>query len=357
MMEFLKTKAREYGAARWIITLFLLVLFLIAGFFQVSRVQLINNTITRFGMVGILVLSLVPMIQSGAGLNFGIPVGIISGLLAEAIVMEYRLSPLGGFLCSCLLGIIFGLILGYLYGKLLNMVKGDEMMIATYVGYSIIYFFQILWVSLPFKNPASVQGYKGEGLRVTISLDDYWRHILDDFWRISIYVGNDHNGQPEYLEIPTGTILVLALGCFLMWLFMRSKTGTAMTAVGSNPEYSRASGVNNNRMRTLSVMISTAVAAVGIIIYAQSFGFAQYYTAANNFTFPTVAAILLGGASVTKASITNVLLGAFLFQGVISMTPAVINSAIQIDMSDVLRMIITNGLIIYALTRKGGKHS
>ena len=51
----------------------------------------------------------------------------------------------------------------------------------------------------------------------------------------------------------------------------------------------------------------------------------------------------------------NVLLGAFLFQGVISLTPSVINSAIQLDISEVIRMIVTNGLIVYALTRKRGK--
>jgi simple sugar transport system permease protein len=67
--------------------------------------------------------------------------------------------------------------------------------------------------------------------------------------------------------------------------------------------------------------------------------------------FPAVAAILLGGASVHKASITHVIIGTFLFQGILTMTPSVINNIIQTDMSETIRIIISNGMILYALTR------
>ena len=62
-------------------------------------------------------------------------------------------------------------------------------------------------------------------------------------------------------------------------------------------------------------------------------------------------AILIGGASVHKASILNVVIGTFLFQGILTMTPSVINSLIETDMSEVIRIIVSNGMILYALTR------
>ena len=34
------------------------------------------------------------------------------------------------------------------------------------------------------------------------------------------------------------------------------------------------------------------------------------------------------------------------------MTPSVINSILQTDMSEVIRIIVSNGMIMYALTRK-----
>ena len=43
---------------------------------------------------------------------------------------------------------------------------------------------------------------------------------------------------------------------------------------------------------------------------------------------------------------------AVLFQGILTMTPSVMNSAIHTDMSEVIRIIVSNGMILYALTRK-----
>jgi simple sugar transport system permease protein len=137
-----------------------------------------------------------------------------------------------------------------------------------------------------------------------------------------------------------------------MWAFFHTKVGTAMTAVGSNPEFARASGISIDRMRTLSVILSTVLGAVGILIYQQSFGFIQLYMGPFYMAFPAVAAILLGGASVNKASLLNVVVGTFLFQGILTMTPSVINSLMQTDMSEVIRIIVSNGMILYALTRK-----
>ncbi len=353
----------RFGRAKLIILIFLLVLLAIAPSFGVSRVASVNDMITRFAMNSVLVLSMVPMIQSGCGLNFGVPVGLISGLLAEAIIMEFNWTGAKGFIASMGLALLIGAILGILYGLLLNRIKGDEMVIATYVGYAIIYFMNMMWLTLPFKNPASVQGYAGEGLRVTISLDKYWLHVFDD-WPgkpgegvvLNIPETIDGVEKIQKLKIPVGTILLFAAFCLLIWLYFRSKSGTAMTAVGSNPDYARAAGINVNKMRVTSVMMSTAIAAVGMVVYGQTYGFAQYYTAPQAFTFPTVAAILLGGASINKATIPNVIWGAFLFQGVLTLTPSVINSAIALDMSEVIRMVVTNGLIIIALTRKVKKN-
>jgi len=76
------------------------------------------------------------------------------------------------------------------------------------------------------------------------------------------------------------------------------------------------------------------------------------YNAPLYMAFPAVAAILLGGASVNKAGILNVVVGTFLFQSILTMTPSVINNILRTDMSEVIRILISNGMIIYALTRK-----
>ena len=342
-MNRIKDFIKDFGWPRIIIGLFLVSLFVAAPFFGVKEDMSLNDVIVRFGMNAILVLAMVPMIQSGCGLNFGIPVGLVAGLLGAVMSLEFNLTGMIGILVAFGIAIVAAVILGYGYGKLLNKVKGDEMIIATYVGYSFVFFMNILWIALPFKNPASVQGFKGEGLRVTISVQDYWFHQISDF--LSIKITNN-------FIIPTGMILFFIFMSLLVWGFFRTKVGTAITAVGSNPEFARAAGIDVDKMRTISVVISTVLAAIGMIVYQQSFGFIQMYNAPLAFVFPSVAAILLGGASVNKASITNVIIGTILFQGILTMTPSVINSAISIDVSEIIRIIVSNGMIVYALTRK-----
>ncbi|AEF85514.1 ABC transporter integral membrane protein [Treponema primitia ZAS-2] len=333
----------DFGWPRLIIFFFVVALFIAAPFVGVNADSSIKDVLVRFGQNGVMVLAMVPMMQSGAGLNFGLPVGIVAGLLGSTLAMQCEFTGALGFLMAILFSMPFALILGWLYGLLLNKVKGEEMTIAMYVGFSIVTFMAIMWLILPYTNPTMVWGYTGKGLRTTITLDGYWSRVLNNFLVIKI---------GPYFEFPTGAILFFILMAFIMWLFMRSRTGTALTAVGSNPDFARAGGVSVNHCRIIGVVISSIYGAIGILTYQQGFGFIQLYQAPLYMAFPAVAAILLGGASVNKASILNVVVGTFLFQSILTMTPSVINNVLQTDMSEVIRILISNGMIIYALTRK-----
>lgn len=341
-MNRIKTFIQDAGWPRIIIGLFLIALFIAAPSVKVRVDTSLSDTFTRFGMNAVMVLAMVPMIQAGCGLNFGLPLGIIAGLLGAVLTIEIGFTGALGFLTAIIIASGFALIFGYGYGVLLNRVKGDEMMIATYVGFSSVAFMCMVWLLVPLKSPNMIWGYGGSGLRTTITVEDYWLKILNDF--LAVKIG-------EKFVFPTGMFLFCALLCLIIWAFFKSKTGTALTAVGSNPDFARASGIKINKMRTISVVLSTWLGAIGILVYQQSFGFIQLYMGPFYMAFPAVAAILIGGASVNKASISNVLIGTFLFQGILTMTPSVINSVIQTDMSEVIRIIVSNGMIIYALTR------
>lgn len=332
----------SFGLPRLIIAGFLLLLFIMAPLVGANFFTQLTNTINRFGWNAVLVLAMVPMIHSGCGLNFGLPLGIISGLLGATLSIELGFTGGMSFFAAILLATPFALLLGTGYGWLLNKIKGGEMMIATYVGFSSVSFMCMMWILLPYHSPNMVWGLAGKGLRTTISLEGYYDQALSGFLQINI----------GSLSIPTGSLLFFGVLAFLIWAFLHTKTGTAMTAVGSNPTFARAAGVNVDKMRMISVIMSTWLAAVGILVYEQGFGFVQLYMAPFNMALPAVSAILIGGATVNKASITNVIIGTFLFQGIVTMTPTVMNSMIHMDMSEVIRIVVSNGMILYALTRK-----
>ena len=306
------------------------------------------------------------MIQSGCGLNFGLPLGILSGLLGATLSIEFNAEILNWliifsrglnfnedfimlhheaviFSSAFFIAVPIAIISGWLYGILLNTVKGSEMMISIYIGFSAVSFMCMAWLLIPYKNPVMMLGYSGKGLRSTISVENFWLHVLNDSLSININEG---------LYIPTGMLIFFMIIALLLWLFTKTKTGTEILIAGSNPDYARASGVNVNHMRIISVIISNVLAAVGILVYEQSFGFIQLYNAPFLMALPAAASILIGGASVNKANIFNAVIGTFLFQSILTMTPLIINSAVQSDISDVIRIIISNGIILYALTRK-----
>lgn len=341
----------SYGIPRLIITGFLMSMFVLAPFAGVDLWTQFTNVINRFSWNAVLVLAMVPMIHSGCGLNMGLPLAIISGLLGATLSIELGFTGPMSFFMAMLLATPFAILLGAAYGWLLNRIKGGEMMVATYVGFSAVSFMCMMWMLLPYKSPTMVWGFAGKGLRTTISLEGFYDKALANFLTI------DLNRFGINLVIPTGSLLFFALLAFLVWAFLHTKTGTAMTAVGSNPAFAKAAGINIDKTRMLSVILSTWLGAVGILIYEQGFGFVQLYMAPFNMALPAVAAILIGGASVNKASITNVIIGTFLYQGLVTMTPTVMNSMIHMDMSEVIRVIVSNGMIVYALTRKteGGK--
>jgi len=310
--------------------------------------MLLSNSLHFFGVWAIFALANVPSIQSGTGPNFALPIGIVNGLLAMVLVLAAGFTGVGFLIVATIAAIVFGSLSGYLYGRLMNAVKGSEMAIAPYTGFAITAAFSLVWLALPIRHPNMIF-FLGDGLRHQIPLDYFGaRFILADFLQFELFG----------LEFRTGELLVIAVACFLMWWFFRTKTGIAISAVGRNPMFAKATGINVDKSRIIANMMSTAIAAVGVIVYAQGFGFIQLYDFPMFLAFPAVACIIVGGATKERASVTNVIIGTFLFQGLMAIALPVFTRVLpSADIVNPIRQAIQNGIILYALARmsKGGR--
>ena len=344
MVVRLQKFAKDVGYPRIIIGLFLAFLLVLGIVLRLNMQNLLSNMLIRTAMNGILVLAMVPSIQAGLGPNFALPIGIVCGLVGAIISIELGHVGAIGFLVALTVAIPLAILGGILYGILLNKVKGQEMTVGTYAGFSIASGMCIFWLLAPLNSPKMIWPYGGSGLRVTITLDGIYDKLLNNFLSFELFG----------IFIPTGLILFWALFCYLVLLFTRSKTGLAMKAAGSNPKFAASSGISVDKSRIIGNTISTILGAVGILVYCQSYGFIQLYTAPLYMAFPAVAAILIGGASIGKASIKNVIIGTFLFQSLLVVALPVTNQLIQGDMAEISRIVISNGMILYALTRKVG---
>lgn len=322
-----------------IILIFLAVLLSLAGVLQMDLAAFFNESLVKLVMNGILVLSLIPMLNAGAGMNFGMSVGIVGGLLGMCIAVNYRLTGFTGFFAAIFLSIIICGIIGWLYGLTLNRVKGREEIAGTFIGFSIIPLMNYFWTLAPFENRQMLYPIGGQGLRPKISLEPYFYNILDDFCLLKIGA----------VEIPLGLLAFYALICFLLYLFFRTRTGRAIIAVGDNEAFCRLSGVNIAKTRLVAVILSTIIAGAGICVYAQSYGFIQLYDAPLSMYFPAISAVLIGGSTGRRTFIFEAVLGAYLLQTIYLLTVPIANELLVPEVTEILRTLITYGIILYAL--------
>ncbi len=355
--EKIKKALDVIGLPRLIVFCFFLAIVITAAVNGIDVASYLSSTMKYFGMWGILVLAMVPSIKCGIGPNFGVSLGIVCGLLGALLAIQFNIAPIvNGFLpgfgpwasmfFAMIVGGLVAWLVGIAYGKLLNMVKGSEMTVTTYVGYSAIYLMCIVWFRAPFSSGEIIWPLGGVGVRNSVAMESSFGALLNDFLGFNI--------GPVY--IPTGIVLSVLLAALFVFLYFRSKTGLAITAAGSNPTFARANGIDVDKMRVKGIALSTILGAVGIIVYTQGFEYLQAYTAPLSMGFICVASVLIGGATTTKAAISHVLIGTFLYQGLIIFTPPVSNHLLAgTDISDTIRQIIQNGVILYALAQaKGG---
>jgi simple sugar transport system permease protein len=338
----LREALRAAGFPRLVIGFFLVVLFSVAIATHMDVPGLLTDSLARVARNGLLVLALLPAIRGGLGLNFGLPLGIVCGLVGCVISLNAGMKGWIGLGVAALIGLLLSVPVGWGYGAILNRTRGQEMMVGTYLGFAAVSGMSIFWLVAPFHNPQLVWAIGGIGLRTTLSLSGAYDKVLDRFLHFEV----------AGIGVPTGTLLVFAGFCALTALFFRTRWGITIAAARGNPRFARAAGISYTATRTQAAILSTALGAIGIVVFSQSYGFVQLYTAPLYMAFPAVACLLIGGATVFRANVFHVIVGTILFQSILTTALPVTSQVIQGDISETARLVIQNGMILYALTRR-----
>ena len=335
---------RSFGAPRIIIIVFLVSLWITSTLLKIPFPAVLSDSLVRLGMNAVLTLAMLPSILSGTSLYFGLPLGIICGLFGGVMSIELDLRGFEAFFGAVAMSLPLAVLVGWGYGWLLNRVKGSEMTVGTYIGFGFVSLMSFGWVTLPFHHPEMAWAI-GKGIRVTISLEGRFSGVLNNLWSFSVFG----------VKVPTGSLAFSALCCLLVWLFFRSRSGLAMKSAGMSPKFAEASGINVNRMRIRGTVLSTVLGAVGILVYAQGFGFLQLYQAPMYMGFIAAASILIGGATLKTGRISHVIIGTFLFHSILVVALPVANTVSQLgSLAEISRSVVSNGIILYALAQKGG---
>ena len=123
------------------------------------------------------------------------------------------------------------------------------------------------------------------------------------------------------VQVPIVTGIFIALACLLVVFITKTKLGHDIRTSGLNMNVATASGINVNRTRIIATVLSTIIASWGQIVFLQNIGNIQTFNAHEQVGTYAVAALLVGGASIDKATMGQVFTGAVLFHTLFFMTP------------------------------------
>ncbi len=293
---------------------------------------LLNSIFTRIFRNSFMVLSLIIPVMAGMGLNFGIVLGAMAGQMALIAVTHWEITGGMGLFVAFLITTPIALLFGWLAGIILNRARGREMITSLILGFFAnglyqLFFLYFMGTIIPIKNKVLMLS-NGVGIRNTVDLKAVKYSLDRAFTGIVSFNAWLKSGAALIFEdvtfmpyIPLATMLVIILLCVGLKFFTKTKIGQEFRSVGQDNHISEIMGINVEKTRILSVVISTVLAGWAQLIFLQNIGTLNTYGSHVQVGLFAVAALLIGGASVTKATIGQALLGTVLFHTLFIISP------------------------------------
>lgn len=112
-------------------------------------------------------------------------------------------------------------------------------------------------------------------------------------------------------------IFILAVVCFVLYLFLNTQLGLSMRATGSNEAMVRASSINADQMKVIGLALANGIIAFAGALLAQYQGFADVSSSSGKMVLG-LASIIVGeaffGHRTIIRSITSVIVGSLIYR-------------------------------------------
>ena len=341
------------------------VMFIIVSGLDVNYVA--SQLLLRLNRNAFIVLALIIPIVAGMGINFAITIGAMAAQIGLLLTISWGVTGIRGILLAAGITLPLASFFGFLIGKLLNRMKGQETIGSLILGYFANGAYQLLFLFIfgtiiPLNSNVTIVGASGvqntlnltgsvglytaidsiayipfltalyiaAGVFAAFAVIRYLRHKIN-VRRMAVYlalaafvaglfslrpVASVFNGSHgRLLKLPLVTWMLILGLCLFNATIMRTRLGQKFRAVGQSQTVANASGINVDRTRVIAIMISTVLAGWGQIVFMQSDGIGtfQTYAAHEQVGLYAGAAILVGGASIDRATNPQALIGTFLF--------------------------------------------
>jgi simple sugar transport system permease protein len=158
------------------------------------------------------------------------------------------------------------------------------------------------------------------------------------------------------VKLPVMTYLCIGALCLFNRALMRTRLGQNMRTVGQSRVVAGAAGIDVDRTRVTAMILSTVLASWGQLIFLQNVGTFSTYGAHTQVGQFAIASLLVGGASVQKATNGQAILGVILFHTLFIVAPLAGRELFGNAMiGEYFRVFVSFGVIAMALAMHAWK--
>ena len=363
-----------------------------------------SQLLLRLNRNAFIVLALIIPIVAGMGINFAITIGAMAAQIGLLLTISWGVKGVPGILLAAAITLPLAMFFGFLIGKLLNKMKGQETIGSLILGYFANGAYQLLFLFIfgsiiPLSSRVTIVGASGVQNTLNLTGDVGLYKAIDGIWQVpfltAVYVfaaglaavslfryfrggknkrslavglvlaaaiagifllpGVRHifdGTRSRVIRVPVATWILIGCLCLFNTMIMRTKLGQKFRAVGQSQVVANAAGIDVDRTRIIAIMISTVLAGWGQIFFMQSDGIGtfQTYAAHEQVGLYAGAAILVGGASIDRATNLQALVGTFLFHSLfITAQSAASNLFGDSAVGEYFRAFLSYGVIALAL--------
>lgn len=366
------------------------------------------DLVSRIARNGFLILALLIPVMAGLGLNFAIVLGAMATQIAVIFVIHWGIGGVSGVLLTVALATPMAILFGILIGRLLNQTRGQEMITSMMAGFFANGLYMLLLMVMvgtviPLRNPKLLLPH-GIGILNTVDLgiirqavDNIYTMTFAGFmallagllgaiglWEHFRQRGRSRPRTPRALYFAVGAILaaasslltrspdssfamvsiplvtfaIIGLGCAFVGFISSTKLGQDFRSVGQDQHVAKVSGIDVDRTRLVAMVISTVMAAWGHALLLSNFGNLSTYGSHEFVGVFAIAALLIGGATVTKATVGQALTGLLLFHTLFLVSPMAGRNLLgDAQLGEFFRAFVAYGVIAASLAMYAWKRT
>lgn len=267
----------------------LLLLLIVGALVNPNFISINNlaNVATRSAFIAIIAVGATFVISAG---DLDLSVGSMVAFVASLMILLMNSGAVADPAAMLLLAVVFTLVAGALCGLangLITTVGKIEPFIAT-LGTMGVYRGLTTWLS--------------QGGAITLREPQ-----LQSMYR-PVYFGS-------FLGVPIPILVILAVTAIAAFILYRTRYGRHVTAVGSNRDVAKYSGVAVNRVRTVVFVIQGVCVAIAVLLYVPRLG-STSATTGMMWELQAITAVVVGGTALKGGAgrVWGTICGAFILE-------------------------------------------